>query len=299
MANIWKAIGPDLLHNDSEKSKKFFEKLGSKKELAEIQRYAVHSRLGYMWMEDDHAFLELVKKKLNKRKDVNVLEIGSFVGQGAKFFIKAFESVKLNPIVDCVDLAYPYLEEDSTMNYGTQAFHLLKNTEPERMQHKVFIHTGRSRDILPHMCKNFDVMYIDGEHTSGGVYMDLMLCFSIAEEDTVIIVDDLAWGKKDENPVAIGVEKFMEKHSDNIKEIYLHGVAGGVYRLHKIETYDESWKYLFDQLVLIVKSKLEKTVDEIRKEIKKYKLHLDPIVNPEDAPKSGGRRTLRKKRSLK
>jgi hypothetical protein len=298
MAKLWRGIGEKLMHKDQEKAEAFFNKLGSKKEVGALQKYFTHTRLGYMWDEDDNLFLKLVKKKLNKRKNVNILEIGCFVGQGAKFFVKAFESVKLKPTVDCVDLAYPYLEEGSTMNYGTQGFHLLKNTEEERMEHKVFLHTGRSRDIVPYLNKDYDVVYIDGEHTSGGVFMDLMLTFKNASEDTAIIVDDLEWALKD-NPVANGVKKFIEKHGDHIKETYLHGwVGGGAYGLYKIESYDEMEKNRFDQIVFIVKSKIDKPLDDILKEIKKYKLHLDPVVNPENS-KKGGRRTRRNKRFIK
>ena len=291
---FWNKSGDELIHKNPDKAKSFFEKVGSEEGMKEINKYIVHKRLGYLWNDSDKLFQKLVKNRLGKKKTVNILEIGTFLGQGSKFFIKAFESINIDPIIDCVDLAYPYIEETSTMNYGVQGFHLLKNTEEERMNHKIMLHTGRSRDIVPYMLKEFDLIYVDGEHTSGGVFMDLVLSFNKSTEDTVIVVDDLSWTGKN-NPVAIGVSKFMDKYNNHIKEIYLRGSKGTEYGLFKVDSYDESPDYKVDQLVLIVKSKTDKTLDEIRKEIKKYKLHLDPKQNPEDA-KKGGRRTRRNKR---
>ena len=296
--DFWNKSGDELIHKHPDKAKAFFEKLGSEEGMSEINKYIAHKRLAYLWKDTDKLFQTLVKNRLGKKKTINILEIGTFLGQGSKFFIKAFESIGIDPIIDCVDLAYPYVEETSTMNYGVQGFHLLKNTEEERMDHKIILHTGRSRDIVPYMLKEFDLIYVDGEHTSGGVFMDLVLSFNKSTEDTVIVVDDLEWATK-KNPVAQGVSKFVEHYGDHIKEIYLRGSKDENYGLFKVDSYSESKEYKFDQVVFIVKEKTDKTLDEIRKEIKKYKLHLDPKQNPEDSKKGGRRKTRRNKRSVK
>lgn len=296
--DFWNKSGDELIHKHPDKAKAFFEKLGSEEGMSEINKYIAHKRLAYLWKDSDKLFQTLVKNRLGKKKTINILEIGTFLGQGSKFFIKAFESIGIDPIIDCVDLAYPYIEETSTMNYGVQGFHLLKNTEEERMDHKIVLHTGRSRDIVPYMLKDFDLVYVDGEHTSGGVFMDLVLSFNKSTEDTVIVVDDLEWASK-KNPVAQGVSKFVEHYEDHIKEIYLRGSKDEKYGLFKVDSYSESKEYKFDQVVFIVKEKTDKTLDEIRKEIKKYKLHLDPKQNPEDSKKGGRRKTRRNKRSVK
>lgn len=296
--DFWNKSGDELIHKHPDKAKAFFEKLGSEEGMTEINKYIAHKRLAYLWKDSNKLFQTLVKNRLGKKKTINILEIGTFLGQGSKFFIKAFESINIDPTIDCVDLAYPYIEETSTMNYGVQGFHLLKNTEEERMEHKIVLHTGRSRDIVPYMLKEFDLVYVDGEHTSGGVFMDLVLSFNKSTEDTVIVVDDLEWAAK-KNPVAQGVSKFVQHYGDHIKEIYLRGSKDEEYGLFKVDSYSKSKDYKFDQVVFIVKEKTDKTLDEIRKEIKKYKLHLDPKQNPEDSKKGGRRKTRRNKRSVK
>lgn len=296
--DFWNKSGDELIHKHPDKAREFFEKLGSEEGMSEINKYIAHKRLAYLWKDSDKLFQTLVKNRLGQKKTINILEIGTFLGQGSKFFIKAFESIGIDPIIDCVDLAYPYIEETSTMNYGVQGFHLLKNTEDERMEHKIVLHTGRSRDIVPYMLKDFDLVYVDGEHTSGGVFMDLVLSFNKSSEDTVVVVDDLEWAAK-KNPVAQGVLKFVEHYGDHIKEIYLRGSKDEKYGLFKVDSYSESKDYKFDQVVFIVKEKTDKTLDQIRKEIKKYKLHLDPKQNPEDSKKGGRRKTRRNKRSVK
>ena len=95
--------------------------------------------------------IELRQETKNKSKDFTVLEIGSFMGHSAKFFVSQIESIGLKPKVHCVDLMRGYYEVLSKMNYGVQAFHLIYNTEKERLQNKIFLHSGKSTELLPIM----------------------------------------------------------------------------------------------------------------------------------------------------
>lgn len=276
--DIWDSISKKLIHKVPNSAEEFFTIVGREK----FSNYIVHSRLGYIWTESDKLFQKLIANVVGDRKCSNILEIGSFVGQGANFFVEAFQSIGLNPHVDCIDLVYPYLEEESDVNYGAQSYHLIKNTEEKRRRHLINIHTGRTRDILPYLDKKFDLIYVDGEHTSGGVYLDLVLSFNKSLPNTLILVDDLSW--YGENPVIAGVDTFIKLYASYIKEIYAKGHSHdkSKYGLFKIEKF-ENWKTtcVMDQLLFICKKPSTVSIDTIMSEIDANALTLSKATNPE------------------
>jgi hypothetical protein len=278
---FWEEAGKELIHK-SEESEKFFAKVGSEK----FAKYKAHKRLGYVFEDND----KLILKHYEGKTELNILEIGSFLGQGSKFFIKVFENSGFKPHVDSVDLMLPYLEEGSDVDYSSQGFYLLKNTQQERKQHKLVLHSGRSRDILPHLSKTFDFAYVDGEHTPGGVYLDLVLTLGKSRKGTLILVDDMTW--YDLKSVAKGVETFMSVYKGNIAKSYAHGEHEKKFGFHEIDSVKELKKVKTDQILFEVLEPVERSLEQVLEEIKKHRLHLNTEFN-------AGRRgkTLKLKRS--
>ena len=268
----WEKVGSELIHKTPDKMEKLFDKVGKE----QFKAYKAHHRLGYVFADNDELLLSFFKNK----NEVNLLEIGSFVGQGSKFLLKIFEAKGFKPTLDSIDLMLPYLEEGSKVDYGSQAYHLLKNTEIERKEHKLILHAGRSRDVLPTLNKKFDFAYIDGEHTPGGVYLDLVMTLAKSKKKTVLLVDDMTW--YDLKSVGSGVQQFMKNYRDYIQIIYAHGEKDKVFGFHKIEDLNEM---KMDQIMFIVKKGCKKTLDDILHEVSKHKLHLNKVMN------AGRRRT--------
>ncbi len=274
----WDEVGSELIHKTG-KGSDFFQKVGDEK----FSAYKAHKRLGYVFRDNDELILKLIKERTMHK--VNVLEIGSFLGQGSKFFIRVLEKHGLKPVVDSIDLMLPYLEEVSNVDYSSQGFHLLKNTIEERKAHKLFLHAGRSRDILPYLSKEFDFAYIDGEHTPGGVYLDLVLTLAKSGKGTLLLVDDMSW--VDLKSVGSGVKMFMKKYASHIEKIYAHGQKGESFGFHEIAGVDELRTVKTDQILFVVKSGVSKTLEQVLSEIKQHKLHLNRAMN-------GGKKTRRK-----
>ena len=285
---FWTKSGEELIHKTHSESKKVFDSIRDEK----FEGYIAHKRLAYIWNDTNKLFQKLLHLRLGERKNINILEIGSFIGQGIKFFVSSTESIGLKPHVDSIDLMYPYLEEGSDVNYGAQSYHLLRNTEKERMAHKVNLHTGRSRDILPYLSKEFDFAYVDGEHTSGGVFLDLVLTLNRCGKGSVILVDDMSW--YDLKFVGNGVKVFMSLYGKHLEEIYVKGSKGNEWGLFKVSGWNDLKGYKVEQIMFVVKDKSDVSLERVISEIHSHKLHLNPVVNPEEKHKGGSRRTRRK-----
>ena len=273
---FWEEAGSELAHKLDD-TEKIFTKIGSQK----FAKYKAHKRLGYVFEDND----KLILKHYEGKTEINILEIGSFLGQGSKFFIKVFENSGFKPHVDSVDLMLPYLEEGSDVDYSSQGFFLLKNTEKERKQYKLALHSGRSRDILPYLCKTFDFAYVDGEHTPGGVYLDLVLTLAKSRKGTLILVDDMTW--YDLKSVAKGVQTFMTVYMGHIAKSYAHGEKEQKFGFHEVDSVKELKKVKTDQILFEVLEPVDRTLEQVLQEIKQHKLHLNAEFN------AGRRKTLK------
>jgi predicted O-methyltransferase YrrM len=285
MSKNWGIIKRSLLSNDEERLKQLIKKLRNER----FNKYITHSYFSYLFRLSAKLLngeivpnftLELIKKKIEDKKtkdrrspeqsskdirspersskNIVALEIGSFQGLGAKFMVKEFEDLGLNPKVHCVDLMYNYYEEISKFNYSVQAIHLLENTEPERRTGKIFLHSGRSSEVLPILDLKADFIYVDGEHTSGGVYLDLVMSLNQIDKYGIIVIDDVDWYDTDKNSTMPGIKLFLKDYgkqglgaidsmyslskNKNDTEYFLHEDDGG--NIYKMKT---------KQLLLIVK----------------------------------------------
>ena len=103
----------------------------------------------------------------------NVLEIGSWTGYSA--YRMAFSANR----VDCVD---PYTDPG-----GPKAQEFLDNTS---MYDTIFLHIGKSADIVPILQPIFDLVFIDGDHTYDGCRLDLELAIEKVKYGGVIALHD-------------------------------------------------------------------------------------------------------------
>lgn len=104
--------------------------------------------------DEAHCLQELAKGK-------NVLEIGSWTGHSA--YRMAFSASR----VDCVD---PYTDPG-----GPRPEEFIQNTN---MYDNIFLHIGRSADMVPLFQPIFDLVFIDGDHSFEGCRLDLELALS-------------------------------------------------------------------------------------------------------------------------
>lgn len=237
----WKKLDYGLLKYNEKELAKLSKKIYNER----FKFYKTHKYLVYSFnadlVEKNEHISSFLKRSINIRmeeKKTNkcvILEIGSFMGLGSKFMCSEIKEMKLIPEVHCVDLMYPYIEKFSNINYAIQGIHLLENTKEERMRGEIFLHSGKSMDVVPKLKITPDLIYVDGEHTTQGVYNDLVLSIKCIDKKGIILIDDIYWEK--DNQIVKGVSKFINEYSSNILAMYGTCKFENTYIIREIETF--------------------------------------------------------------
>jgi len=156
-----------------------------------------------------------------KSKDnINFLEIGSFEGKSANYFIDNFLDGK-NSFITCVDPFIKYGESTLTkmsewdvyINESTYD-KFLKNTFNNK--DKIILKRGLSVDILPTLDCIYDFIYIDGDHSEDAVWLDAIYSFKILKEGGIIVFDDYEWNVGKKSPKA-AIDRFLREYRDYIE----------------------------------------------------------------------------------
>ena len=151
-------------------------------------------------------------------KSLNILEIGSYEGFSALFFLKKFKNSKIS----CVD---PWIDYDENIKDN---FKEIEN----RFDKNLSIYKDRltkfkmfSNQFFDKKFNNetYDIIYVDGDHHFKTVYKDLINSFKLLKVDGFLIVDDfLTYNfykeNLNENPFG-AVIVFLNKYMENIKFI--------------------------------------------------------------------------------
>jgi hypothetical protein len=124
-------------------------------------------------------------------REVEILEVGSWEGRSAIFFLEFFRSGRLT----CVDT---FLGSDEHSSWQDTLPSLEKrfdeNTGPYRARlEKIKDRSARALDQLAQDGRSFDIIYIDGSHKREDVMADSSLAWKILKQEGFIIWDDYLW----------------------------------------------------------------------------------------------------------
>jgi hypothetical protein len=124
-------------------------------------------------------------------RPANVLEIGSYEGRSATFFLEFLPSCQ----VTCVD---PFCAQREWM--GDYEARFDTNMAPfGRRVRKIKSRSVGTLDDLAHAGERFDIIYIDGDHSRRGAFCDSVLAWPLLKTGGVLIWDDYIW-KRGELP---------------------------------------------------------------------------------------------------
>ena len=148
-----------------------------------------------------------------RKRPVRVLEIGSWEGRSALFFLNYFPGSQLV----CVDTFGGNIEHMRNPHFAA----LIAETE-QRFDSNVAAFAGRvekikgsSADVLPRLgieARRFDIVYVDASHRAADVYADGALAWPVVEREGIVIFDDYEFDEiedESERP-KLGIDAFLE-----------------------------------------------------------------------------------------
>jgi predicted O-methyltransferase YrrM len=154
---------------------------------------------------------------------VRVLEIGSWEGRSALFFLNYLPKCHLV----CIDTFGGNVE-----HHQDDYFAALVPGIEARFDNNVATFGGRveklkgaSGTVLPQLGVNgrrFDIAYVDGSHYATDVYSDAVLTWSLMAPDGIVIFDDYAWelmNDDSERPKS-GIDAFLNAISGQYRTIH-------------------------------------------------------------------------------
>lgn len=145
-------------------------------------------------------------------KAVRVLEIGSWEGRSALFFLNYLPASRLV----CVDTFGGNVEHALNPYFAA----LVPETERKfdanvaAFSGRVEKHKGPSSLILPQLAiasRRFDIAYIDGSHRAADVFSDAALTWPMVAKDGIVIFDDYEFDQMEgelERP-KLGIDAFL------------------------------------------------------------------------------------------
>jgi predicted O-methyltransferase YrrM len=155
---------------------------------------------------------------------VRVLEIGSWEGRSALFFLNYL----IHSRMVCVDTFGGNVEHHRNPYFAA----LVPETERKfdantaEFATRIEKRKGPSSDVLPQLgieSRRFDIAYIDGSHRAADVYSDAVLAWPMVAANGVVIFDDYEFDQMEEEieRPKLGIDAFLK-------------AIGGQYRLiHK------------------------------------------------------------------
>jgi hypothetical protein len=160
-------------------------------------------------------------------RPIRILEIGSYEGRSAVFFLNYFSRSTLV----CIDLWDAGALEPDIVKKLPEAATESAHTEGRfdrnlsQFSSRLTKIVGNSSDVLPELglqSERFDLIYVDGDHKSAPTYRDCTLAWPLLKSNGILVIDDYEFdlGLSEENRPKRGVDAFLRSVSGQYVELH-------------------------------------------------------------------------------
>jgi len=166
------------------------------------------------WFCNNLNYLSFNFKNIKNVK--NILEIGSYEGRSAIFFLKKFSDSNIT----CVD-TWSGSDEHNSVNFELIEKNFDLNTSFYQSNNHLIKYKMKSNDFFQINDKNFDLIYVDGDHFSDQVKIDLINSWNVLKSGGFLVLDDYMWWYyKDlkKNP-STPINNFIKENISNISKL--------------------------------------------------------------------------------
>jgi len=196
----------------------------------EVEKIKMTLSLSNDWFTENipHWGYAFEKANLSSQNKISILEIGSWEGLSAVFFLSYFPEAT----VDSVDTWEGGDEHKGFEAVLTAEQRFDQNTASFPLRVRKFKGTSDAFFQNSSGHEKYRVAYIDGSHRAEDVYNDSCNAFARLEVGGLLILDDLPWKFYDDildNPAA-GMDRFLESHAGQYRVVHV------AYQLYLIKT---------------------------------------------------------------
>jgi len=189
---------------------------------AEILKWEEGRTFSTDWAAN-HFFNWAVLLKDLRQKPVQILEIGSWEGRSALFFLNY---LALSRII-CIDPFEGNLEHQINPYFADLArkSEARLDSNLAAFSDRVEKIKGSSADILPQLGitgRKVDLAYIDGSHIAADVYRDAVLTWPLMVPGGMVVFDDYEWSmvEADVESPKLGINAFLAAHAGQYRELH-------------------------------------------------------------------------------
>ena len=165
---------------------------------------------------------EIFLKKNFFDKNINILEIGTYEGGCAIYFLKYLKKSSLQ-VVDTWSGEFSKGTLDKNINFNTVENNFDYNTVNFKSRIKKY--KGSSQDFFNQRKKddeNFDLIFVDGSHHYNDVINDANESWLVLKKGGIMIFDDFLWDAFAENSPIRAINEFYQKNKNEIKLHFIY-----------------------------------------------------------------------------
>jgi predicted O-methyltransferase YrrM len=158
-----------------------------------------------------------------RNEPLAVLEIGSWEGRSAIFFLRYFH----NSRITCIDTFAGSAEHLETPAWTIELPHIEARFDSNLAEFgdRVEKLKDTSRSALARLGadnRRFDLIFIDGSHHSADVQSDAVLSWPLLRERGIVIFDDYEWDLRaaDIERPKLGVDTFLQSKRAEYRELH-------------------------------------------------------------------------------
>lgn len=156
--------------------------------------------------------------QLSAQEDLKFLQIGAYTGDASVWMI---DNILTGPGSSLTDVDTWGGSEEGI--HKTFNWNHLENTYDNKVSryNNILKYKGTSKKFLSKKTKSkYDFIYIDGDHTMDGVYLDATLSWPVLKTGGILAFDDYLWqhesGDIYKSP-RLGIDKFLDENKDKIE----------------------------------------------------------------------------------
>jgi methyltransferase family protein/glycosyl transferase family 2 len=162
---------------------------------------------------------------LGPRRDepLDILEIGSWEGRSAIFFLRFFWHSRLT----CVDTFMGSAEHQQREDWARELPYVEERFRANVAEFgdRVRVVKASSAEALPRLRDEgatYDLVFVDGDHASDAVLHDAELSWSLVGPGGVIVFDDYDWVFHEDPSLTprAGVDEFLARHPGEYRELH-------------------------------------------------------------------------------